>query len=1066
MKGTLLLAILAAALPAAAETLAWRVPDKEWGAWHDPANWALESPDGAPAGRVPGPEDRLFGEQTFRFDLGGRTGHVGPWSIGSWSSRDLYLTNGTLEVHGSWPIHGGLIEIGGGATLRFVPGAFFMPGASDARGRTVRVKAGGTLDVAGADVSLFNGSFEIEPGAVAKFGAKSVSQSFRVKLPFSNRGRLELPRGFVYAGGNQGGVSFVLAEGSETSIGGDLSGSGAGAVVEARIEGGRIAVAGDSSWTGASVFVQTNATVEIDVAKGRLADLSSVVWGPGATLRKTGAGVLGLGASRPAKILATEKGTVVSAASPGFAKLARRAELRKIEFTVEADAANRCWFVSWPERFTNLVESVTWTFPHPDAGREDGLWSVTTALPYFHRRYPPSKDRKPFRVNAKVRARDGFVFSTNLVVRFNPKPIGKPFPNEDVAIGMVSYGPGRERHEMVTNDLANLYVRWNAAPQLLPENANTDVMPDFLEQAEKRNIRTMTIYGQTPPQMRDQIKELWGGRYLGNNVGERTGFLYGISREMKGPMDVDLDSAREWFVCRFMHGMQKNMVRGAPGQDPFFFTTSGAAFSGYELEGGADYVCNELYAVGCADIVYAQSEARGAARRWGPEWWCGWVAHEWQTFSIPYDSDLKYASLEAGMKALWILGTSLMCLESGSSGTQAHPHTWGVPEDRRQSGYRYDDDPPRRYRETVRKVHLWQKKHPRAKGTPDTSIALALGCNDGYIGAGVTPWAQHSNRVEHVDDVCEALGPGRKVNIWNSSFPEDNWGRTRAAVFSGCGTPGVSGTPLGQVDVVQVDDQSRLSDLARYRFLVFGGWNTMKRPAANVLRRWMERGGTLLMCVPQLSTRNDRDFLDYRVSDLAPVFPGLRFKGFSEAEGFFDNGPGCPEGYPVRFGWPAAEGRPRKEGAWRSGKLRLVDVEDAAPAGAAPLETVISVDGRPFVVRRRIGKGWFYLMLGRDFPSATDPGGRVWTELARTLADAVPQRVKLRATDPDRDKDDRRFFFYAAYPDTAYVMNLDWANPHSIVVDLPGGKSESLDLAPLEIRIFRLPPRESSPGRP
>jgi hypothetical protein len=42
-------------------------------------------------------------------------------------------------------------------------------------------------------------------------------------------------------------------------------------------------------------------------------------------------------------------------------------------------------------------------------------------------------------------------------------------------------------------------------------------------------------------------------------------------------------------------------------------------------------------------------------------------------------------------------------------------------------------------------------------------------------------------------------------------------------------------------------------------------------------------------------------------------------------------------------------------------------------------------------------------------------------------------------------------------------MNLDWANPHSIVVDLPGGKSEPLDLAPLEIRIFRLPPRETKP---
>jgi hypothetical protein len=64
--------------------------------------------------------------------------------------------------------------------------------------------------------------------------------------------------------------------------------------------------------------------------------------------------------------------------------------------------------------------------------------------------------------------------------------------------------------------------------------------------------------------------------------------------------------------------------------------------------------------------------------------------------------------------------------------------------------------------------------------------------------------------------------------------------------------------------------------------------------------------------------------------------------------------------------------------------------------------------------------------------------------------------VTLRASDPDPSKDERRFFTFAAYPDTAYVMNLDWEKPHSIVVELPGGKSESLDLAPLEISILPL----------
>ena len=76
----------------------------------------------------------------------------------------------------------------------------------------------------------------------------------------------------------------------------------------------------------------------------------------------------------------------------------------------------------------------------------------------------------------------------------------------------------------------------------------------------------------------------------------------------------------------------------------------------------------------------------------------------------------------------------------------------------------------------------------------------------------------------------------------------------------------------------------------------------------------------------------------------------------------------------------------------------------------------------------------------------------------RALADEVPQRVTLVPTDPDPAKDGRRFLFYAAYPDTAYVMNLDCAEPRAATVRLPGGRTESFTLAPLEIRAFPLPP--------
>ena len=1060
-------AALSLACSAGAETFKWNPDAGTWGAWHDPANWSIagEGDDASPAGAVPGAGDRLFSEQTFRFDLGGRDdAEIGGWSIGSWTQRHMYLRNGTLNVHGPWPVHGGLIDVGAGATLRFVPGAFFMPGASDAAGRRVHVAPGGALDLTDADVNLFNGAFEVEPGGTARLGTRSWKTSFKAKFRFVNKGLMELPHGLGIDEGNLGGAVLALHPGSVTKIAGDVAGTPKGADVDVLVEGGRIEFSGDSAWHVGTGFVQTNATVQIDVAPRTFADLSALEWGPGTTLELTGEGFLALGASRPAKIVAADARRVVSPGSDQYRKLASFADVRKIKFTVEGDSANRTWFLFYPERWTNFVKSVTYTFPQPEAGRADGRWSVSTSLPYFHRRYPADPLRRPFSVEAKVETRDGLVFSTNLVVNFNQNPIGKPAPNEEVMIGMVSYGPGRERYEMITNDLANLYVRWNAHTQLLPEKANSEIMPDWLEQAKKRRIHCMTIYGTTPPDMRERIKQTWGDLYLGNNVGERTGFLYGSPPEMKGPTDLDLDEAREWFVCKFLHGMQRGMVRGAPGENPFFFSTSGAAAAGYEMQGGVDYVCNELYAVGCLDLTYAQSEARGAARRWGPEWWCGWLAHEWQTFGTPYDDPAKSASLEAGMKSLWVMGTSLMCLESGSSGTQAHPHTWGVPEDRRKTGYSYDEQPPTMYRDTVRRVHLWQKEHPRAAGTPDTSIALALGCNDGYIGSTAytasRPFAQHANFAAHAEDTCDIWKPGEKINIWGASHPENTWYHTRRGVFRSPGTSNVCGTPFGQVDVVLLDDEIRLADIARYKFIVFGGWNTMKPPAAAVLRRWMEAGGTLLCAAPQLTTRVDRDFLGYAVSDLLSPLPWLRFTGFSEADEFFRNGPAEVEGL-TRFGRPAANGQPAVSGKWSKTKVRLVDFETAPgrPAG----ETVVSAGEKPLVVRFPVGKGWFYLFASRDFPVATGETASLWTDLIYALADSVPQRMTLEPLEDVNDKgrgDGRRFFTFATYRDKAYLLNLDWQNSHRVRVKFaaPGGgvRAEDVQLAPLEIREWPL----------
>lgn len=810
--------------------------------------------------------EKSWGVRDYRLDLGDRRHTTENWSWNGWNGLYCSLTNGALAVTGGWFLRHGQLDLYSGATLKFVaekedrPAATFVPGAGDSAPRRTTIHPGAVLDLNGARFAPFNASFDVHAGGTLRLSPKYASYGWKGECPVSVSGRLEMPQGFVLTGGETGAFVFKLEEGSETSVGGDVSNGGYGTRLDVVVRGGTMKVTGDSAWEITSGFVGTNVVWEVDVAEGAICDLSSFTLAPGAKIVNVGRGTL-----------------VRSHDDPMWKANAMRLRLARIDFHVEGDSANRCYFIEWPLRFTNVVRKVTYHCPDDDV--------VETHLAYFHRRYPDNGGR-PFVVKAVVTAVDGTEIERKIRVRFNPRPIGKPAPNEKIFIGAVCYGSGRERFEMTTNDLGNLYVRWGSWPQLLPDKAGED----WMREAERKGIAAMTIYESgCPAEEREKIKKAWGRRYFGNSVGERTGFLYGSRREMRGPQlhGQTLSASREWFVSKFVRDFSRGERNGI-GRAPFHFATSGAAFSSYELEGGVDFVCSELYAVGCGNLTYAQSEARGAARRWGPEWFCGWLAHEWQTFGIPYESDDKYLSLEAGMKSLYLIGTSLMCLESGSSGTQAHPYTCGGAKDPdgRKHAYAYDEEPCRRYRETLGKVYRWVKANPRDKGTPETRIALALGGGDGYIGCAskdIAPWGQHTNRIDHI---------GEALNVWAGSVPEENWAMTRGVFFPECGTVGVSGTPYGQTDVIVVDDQSRPRDLARYSLIVFGGWNTMTARARDVLVGWVSRGGTLALAKPQLTTRDDRDFVNYTDGDLMPLWegagreiaPGIEMKRLGKGE--------------------------------------------------------------------------------------------------------------------------------------------------------------------------------------
>jgi hypothetical protein len=151
---------------------------------------------------------------------------------------------------------------------------------------------------------------------------------------------------------------------------------------------------------------------------------------------------------------------------------------------------------------------------------------------------------------------------------------------------------------------------------------------------------------------------------------------------------------------------------------------------------------------------------------------------------------------------------------------------------------------------------------------------MALGNLDSYLGreGGYAVWSQHDNAETNR---LWRYGPPEETQalLKNLFFPVPS---DSLAPFS---NHWIGGTPYGQVDVMQIDDETTIADLRRYKLLVFGGWNTMMRLERDVLERYVKAGGTLVMSRPQLSTRIDRNYKEYTDADLMPLFDFLPPEG-------------------------------------------------------------------------------------------------------------------------------------------------------------------------------------------
>ena len=609
----------------------------------------------------------------------------------------------------------------------------------------------------------------------------------------------------------------------------------------------------------------------------------------------------------------------------------------------------------------------------------------------------------------------------------------------EILVGVTGYGESPEFAEVVTNGECNLFVQWEKSRNLIPGESKL-MTPELFEQAKRNRVRVMTIYGDQDGAVTKALRDAWGELYLGNNIGEYAGFLYQDEKSYSGhwPRCGDLREARDWLVGSMLAAPKKaQLARREDEREPCVFSTSGSPLACYELEGGIDVICNEMYAVGCGDIAYATAEARGAARRHGRGKWTAWLAHEWQTCwpRVPYGVEQKQDSLEVGLKEMWLMGTSMMVLESGSQSTQAHPYT---PPDGTMAEFKsekqgYDGDVPRAYRKTMRDFYRWTKEHPRADGEPEVDAALLIGNLDCYVG------------MTH--DIFAVFGQHHIAATnanWRCGAPEFTWEAVMEEFFPRpvdalrpFANGWLGGTPHGQIDVVNVDDDTTADQLSRYKVVAFGGWNTMTPKIASALREYAERGGEVVLCVPQLSSRVDREFSDYTADDVVQAVPGVTVKAPCLSEDILMVASNAPQflkdAYPAHL----------------SAKLRVADVELGENAVA-----VATMGKKPYLVRAAHGKGAFWLCLAWDYPAARREreefpsfrGFRLgfWKTLLAGLVDSLPRRHRVTGGDC-------AYINWAVYPDgTVYLLNTDCVGRRSVRVD-----GNAVTLSPKEMKEVR-----------
>ena len=595
----------------------------------------------------------------------------------------------------------------------------------------------------------------------------------------------------------------------------------------------------------------------------------------------------------------------------------------------------------------------------------------------------------------------------------------------------------------------------------------------FMKAAAARGVYTTFIYTDSRDEWVRRFPEV-GPFYLGYDFGERFSFaLDSASLRGRDVQSLTLEDLAQDLIARVREHVERKRTQGWGN----IMATSSNFHIDYEIEAGTDVPVVEDFAF--CHLNLASALSRGLYRQYRLPMWGSHLAHEHYSW-IPNASPWKFPLLRAAYFQKYMAGSKMVINESGNwfveatlcedSPRHGFPRvplkpgevSWGgggdpkftpyIEEARKHYGLiDYTSPVCRRYRRETSDFYDFVKAHGTPDGQPEVRFGLLKGRYDlcchrympNYAIAGAYTLADRDPR-------------------WFEGTPERGWELARQVFFPLRDVLGpypnlfLSGTPHGQVDVVSLlqEDLSAEDLLARYRALVFTGWNSATEKQYETLLAYVRGGGRLFIAIPHLSKNLTRDFTSYGVDEL------VRGGDFSELCGVrvLARGP--------RFYWavptPGSDALgvrfPRRFGivAVSRGDIEIVD-----PA----VETLVVDDeeGYPLLIRRPCGAGEVYFLNSWAHPGAWEqddgPGGRggssglmgcVMRHLARLSRGDV--WISDDGVDPGPACD---FVAFSHFPDAGRIclQNVDFELPRTFVLHR-FGRQEAVTLAPAEFRLL------------